>query len=260
MAGVVVTGLWRYPVKSVGGEQVERLRFTADGVQGDRAFAIATRTGGRVLTARRSPELLEATARRLGDAVELTLPDGSTVHSDDPESADRLSDWLHLDVELRRPSGQAVQVEEYLTESAKLASFELPQWGFVDESPVHVLSEDLLAQGREWHPDGVWDVRRFRPNVVLSAGELPQRGPIAAGRVLLDVTGPCRRCVMISMAQRGLAKDRELLRAVVTRSDKTFGVYANVLRTGVVCTGDQVATPEAEPGFVAVSRGERGIR
>jgi uncharacterized protein YcbX len=181
------------------------------------------------------------------------------VDSDDPRAGDRLSDWLGFEVELRRPSGRAEQVDEYLTESAELTSFDLPPWGFADESPVHLLSEDTVARAREWYPDGSWDVRRFRPNVVLSAGELPEHGPIAVGRVLLQVTGLCRRCVMITLPQRELARDTEILRAVVTQADKTFGSYANVLRTGVVRMGDQVAAPLAEPGFAAASSAERGM-
>ena len=72
-----VMELWRYPVKSLQGEQLESVEASADGFEGDRRFAIYDLETGLGLTARRVPELLFASARWREDGmVEITLPDG----------------------------------------------------------------------------------------------------------------------------------------------------------------------------------------
>src|SRR5437763_11959924 len=92
-----VSELWRYPVKSLQGEQVDSVAVTADGLEGDRRFAIYDVETGFGLTARRVPELLFASARWRDDGlVEITLPDGSR-----PREDDALSAWLGRPVDLR---------------------------------------------------------------------------------------------------------------------------------------------------------------
>src|SRR2546421_2075985 len=92
-----VSELWRYPVKSLQGEQVDSVAVTADGLEGDRRFAIYDVETGFGLTARRVPELLFASARWQDDGmVEITLPDGSR-----PRDDDALSAWLGRPVALR---------------------------------------------------------------------------------------------------------------------------------------------------------------
>ena len=244
---VRVSSLWRYPVKSVGGEQMTELRLGTDGVVGDRAFALRVLLNGRILTARRVPELLAASARWLGGEVELTLPHGKAVCSDDPACDAVLSDWLGRPVALVRPSGDTAAVEEYCSApDADWSTFDLPSWGFVDEAPVHLLSEGALRTAQGWHPGGDWDVRRFRPNIVVAAAT-PGRvedgligGEFSIGQAVVGVTGDCKRCVMVTQPQPGLDKDRETLRSVVTNAGKALGVYAQVRRAGAVRLADQV--------------------
>jgi uncharacterized protein len=88
--GVRIAELWRYPVKSLQGERLDAAAVTADGLDGDRQFAIFDVESGLGLTARRAPELLFASARMRADGTaEITLPDGSLAETDDT-----LSDWL----------------------------------------------------------------------------------------------------------------------------------------------------------------------
>jgi hypothetical protein len=88
---VRVAELWRFPVKSLQGEQLGSATVTAAGIVGDRAFAIFDVATGLGLTARRIPELLDASARVVDDGAppEITLPDGSIARDDAA-----LSDWL----------------------------------------------------------------------------------------------------------------------------------------------------------------------
>ena len=96
-----VVSLWRYPVKSMQGEELEVATIGDLGIVGDRQWALVDLGTGLALTARRVPELLFASARLVGDPsrpdVEIELPDG-TVTTDDAA----LSAWLGRDVELRR--------------------------------------------------------------------------------------------------------------------------------------------------------------
>ena len=97
---VRVLELWRYPVKSLQGEQLSSVAITSDGLDGDRRFAIFDAETGFGLTGRRVPELLFASARLAdGGDVEITLPDGSTAADDEALSA-----WLGRRVTLRSAS------------------------------------------------------------------------------------------------------------------------------------------------------------
>ncbi|MFL6126128.1 MOSC domain-containing protein [Actinophytocola sp.] len=256
MNRAAVGELWRYPVKSMGGEPVAELMLD-HGVVGDRAFAVVSVATGRVLTAKRVPELLDATARWLGSAAEITLPGGPTIRSDNPDVDAAISRWLGQPVRLARPAGRTVAVEEYQGDpdgSAELATFDLPAWSFVDDAPVHLLSWDSVQAGQRWYPGGNWDLRRFRPNIVLTSAvpdpgrDTPATRPgegavgdeLQVGQAIVEVTGSCKRCVMVTQPQRGLPKDREVLRSIISRAGATFGTYVSVRRGGAVRCGDPV--------------------
>ncbi|SNX63424.1 hypothetical protein SAMN06272735_5232 [Streptomyces sp. TLI_55] len=241
--------LWRYPVKSMGGERTDRLFLAPSGVVGDREFAVVVAATGRVLTAKREPRLLDATARRHEAGAELTLPDGRRFTTADPDADAILSDWLGQAVGLRRQTGRVHTVEEYREDPAEpssLSTFDLPAGKFVDEAPVHLLTEGALRTAGARHPDGTWDVRRFRPNVLLSGPEedvaLGTRAQI--GNVLLDLTKATQRCVMVTQPQHDLPKDREILRSLVRACAGTFGVYATVARPGTVLLGDTLVAED----------------
>jgi uncharacterized protein YcbX len=92
-----ISQLWRYPVKSMAGERLERCRIARLGVLGDRGWALRDETAGEIRGAKKLPELLRCTARYLEEPadgtippVEMTLPDGTRLRSDDPAAAARL--------------------------------------------------------------------------------------------------------------------------------------------------------------------------
>ena len=104
-----VAQLWRYPVKSMQGEPLDTAVLEADGLRGDRTWALRDVTTGKVLTARREPRLLMATARLTdtGDPV-VTLVDGTTVIGTGAAVDAALSQWLGRTVTWR---GRKFQVE-----------------------------------------------------------------------------------------------------------------------------------------------------
>lgn len=111
MAFAQVTALWRYPVKSLGGEQVEQIDIATNGPHGDRLWAVRDLERDVTATARRIPKLLGATARYVapvapdagpGNApeVEISFPDGTVCSSNDPDVHKKLSDLVDRDVRL----------------------------------------------------------------------------------------------------------------------------------------------------------------
>ena len=241
-----VVELWRYPVKSMAGEPLTQLRLGPDGVEGDRTFALIDARTGKILTAKRAPQLLQASTRWLGEAVEIILPEAAPVHSDDPAASRLLSAWLGQTVRLDRSAARAATVEYEIDsrDPTALAEFALLPGTFVDEAPLHILSDGSLRAARAWHPDGAWQVRRFRPNIVLGTplAEPVEDGwagrHVRLGEAVVEVTGPCRRCVMVSHAQGELAKDSGILRSLTRQHRVGFGVYADIIRTGVVWVAD----------------------
>src|SRR5688572_15160165 len=107
---MIIQQLWRYPVKSLGGEQLTDCAVSATGLDGDRRWGIVDDATGNVLTARRTPELLFASARLVTpEEVEITLPDGRVTRE-----STVLSDWLKTSVTLQRAGDEGAVCENPL--------------------------------------------------------------------------------------------------------------------------------------------------
>jgi uncharacterized protein YcbX len=114
---------------------------------------------------------------------------------------------------------------------------------------VHLLTTATLDRLGELYPQGRFEVRRFRPNIVVeSASE--EKGfvenawighTLAIGdRVRLSITGPCARCVMTTLPQGDLPRDPGILRAAAQHNQVNVGIYAAVLRGGTIRRDDPV--------------------
>jgi uncharacterized protein YcbX len=235
-----VTGLWRYPVKSMGGEPLPRADIGTGGIRGDRAFAVVDRASGRVLSAKREARLLLASARLAAeDEAVLTLPDGA-VSSDDPGVDEALSAWLDRDVRLARP----VEGERATIEAEDDEEFQSPAGRFFDSrSTLHLLTSASLRAAAGLH-DGDWDVHRFRPNVLvaLEGEEFVEEGwgEVLLGSARARVRTPTNRCVLTTHEQAFLPRDRDLLRALRAGNDGNLGVYLDPVEPGMVIVGDVV--------------------
>ena len=114
---------------------------------------------------------------------------------------------------------------------------------------VHLLSTATLDWLQKRYPQGRFEVRRFRPNIVVEAAS-SETGFIENGwtgqtltigdDVRLSITGPCGRCVMTTLAQRELPKDSGILRTAVQENMGHVGVYAAVVRGGTIRRGDRL--------------------
>jgi len=234
-AVVNVVELWRYPVKSLQGEQVDAIEITTTGLSGDRSFALFDAETGVGLTARRVPELLFASARTQPDgSVAITLADG-TVASDD----DALSAWLGRRVTLRgRESHLDRRYENPLDFEDEAHSewieFDGATAAFHDSAraQVSLVSIGTLAG---------WDRRRFRANVLLDGGgeEELVGSDVALGDTTLRFTMAIPRCVMTTRAQPdGIERDLDVLRTINRERAGCIAVGAVVLTAGAVRVGD----------------------
>lgn len=254
--GVTVRELWRFPVKSMQGVAVEELAFGERGVDGDRMWAVVDPAAGRVLSAKRWPALLLASAADDGPGatVRVTLPDGGTHEAGDPATDAALSAWLDHEVRLQRPpAGDGLPYElptEAWDDGSATWEFPGPPGGpFVDLAAAHLLTTASLRAAAALHPEGQWVVRRFRPSALLDAdgddfaedawiGE-----PVALGEeAVLEPFMPTVRCAMTTRAQPGgVDRDVEIAKALNRHHDLNLGVYCAVQRPGTVRVGDKVS-------------------
>jgi hypothetical protein len=264
-----VVSLWRYPVKSMMGEELNATDVTEGGLVGDRQFAVVDAATGKVAGAKnprkwgnffdfRAAYVEPPKAESKLPSVRLTLPDGTLVTSEESELDQILSRALGREVKFAQAPGngevRGATAEEYWPDMDGLdyrdtvTDWELPPGTFFDLAIVHVLTTATLDRLRELYPEGKFEVRRFRPNVVVGCDG---RGFVEndwIGRTLaigddvrLRVTGPCPRCVMTTLPQGDLPKDPGILRTAAQENAANVGVYAGVLRGGTVRRGDAVA-------------------
>lgn len=233
---LTVTQLWRYPVKSMQGVRIDAADVDELGIQHDRQWGLVDGRTGLVLTARRVPALLEATPAVTGDEVAITLPDG-TVTADDRV----LSDWLGRPVALRRPGADERGYYE-IAENDDDPDSDWIQWhgpkGVWHDSTrtrISIIAEEAL---------GGWDVRRFRPNVVVAGGDERTLvdSDVTIGSVRLRVMKEIDRCVIVTRPQPGIARDKSVLVDIHRTRSGNLGVGAVVRERGRIAIGDPVET------------------
>jgi uncharacterized protein len=263
-AGTVV-GLWRYPVKSMMGEELNATEITERGLLGDRQFALVDAATGKVAGAKnprkwgnffdfRAAYVEPPEANATLPAVRLTLPNGTALTSESENVNEVLSGALGRAVELAHVRAeQESSAEEYVPDIEGLehrdtvTEWELPAGTFYDLAVVHLLTTATLDRLRELYPAGRFEARRFRPNIVISTAEQGfvennwlGRTVTVGNTVRLRITRPCPRCVMTTLAQGDLPKDPGILRTAAQNNAANIGVYADVISAGAIHRGDPV--------------------
>jgi uncharacterized protein YcbX len=246
----------RYPVKSLQGEVVSSLEVEPDGLRGDRCWGIRDETTGRVLTGRRAPHLLFATAALAPDGTPvITLPTGVTCEGPGAQTDAALSEWLDKPVRLVSSVGAPAARAEYFADATDDASeaieWTMPADRFVDALPLLVLTTASLRTAAALYPEGDWHVRRFRPNLVVDLAGVGWvedswcgRSTVRIGAVELRPQEPCIRCTMVTRPQPDLRADRDIFRTLARHHGGHFGAWTAVTATGTVRVGDEV---RAEP-------------
>jgi uncharacterized protein len=243
-----VEAIFRYPVKSMGGDRLETAKLGWHGVDGDRRLAfrrIDDRSGFPWLTAGKLPGLLLFAPQRREDGGEGDLP--THVRTPDGEEMPVFGD--DLATEVGRRYGAPVQMMQL-------------NRGIFDDASISVIASDTVREigrlaGRNL------DVRRFRPNVVVRLlRSVPFQEDEWLGGVLsfgegddapaITVTMRDVRCSIVNFDPDSASPTPEVLKAVVRANQNNAGIYGTVTRTGRLAVGQTIllrpATGKRERG------------
>jgi len=275
-----VESVWRYPAKSMMGDRFPSLPVETGGIVGDRGWAVRDDVRGGIRGAKKIGGLMALHARYVEEPrpgspapeIEVIAPDGRRARSGDEEVHAQLSELLDhpvtlcplqpasdldhyrrgppdsddFEAELRAIFGREPHEPIPSLEGLPLdvlAEFESPPGTYFDVFPIHVLTDRSLQTLAAVAPGATFDVRRFRPNLVVSMdadveGDFPEQDwtgrTLRVGDVELEITAPCPRCIMVTREVAGLGEDRAVLRAIVSEAEQHVGVYATVRGAGTL--------------------------
>lgn len=202
-----ISGLWRYPVKSMGGETLQSAQLDLWGVCGDRVWAVKEQGRDAILGAKKLPALMQCSARfstepsanNRSAPISISLPDGTALRGEDPALQASLGTLLGQPVELapivdpsgteqfrRAPPPPGTDMTAYLREMfartpdeplpdlsvfpPEVMTYEAPPGTWFDALPILVMTTQTLAALSSARPESAFDVQRFRPNILIDAG------------------------------------------------------------------------------------------
>jgi uncharacterized protein YcbX len=243
-----VEGIFRYPVKSIGGERLEVANLGWHGIDGDRRLAfrrIDDRSGFPWLTASKLPDLLLFAPHRPEEGAQGDLP--TYIRTPDGDDLPVFGEDLATDV--GRRYGAPVQMMQL-------------KHGIFDEASISVIASDTVREIGRLAGQGP-DVRRFRPNIVV---RLERSGPFQEdewlGGVLsfgqgddapaITVTMRDVRCSMLNLDPESARPAPEMLKAVVRANQNNAGIYGAVTRIGRLAVGQTMLLR------AAIEKRERG--
>lgn len=265
VTGTVVS-IWRYPVKSMLGEELNSSYVTERGLIGDRVYALIDQETGKVASAknpRKWGELFDFRSIFMDQPqivenippIRITFPDGTHMFSDQDDIHHNLSKILGREVRLMRASLDNPSYEEYwpdidgLAQRKAVTDEAMPSQTFFDIAVIHLLTTSTINRLRELYPKGRFEVRRFRPNIVIELASeetgfienlwVGKTITIAEG-IVLRIIGPCTRCVMTTLPQGDLPKDLGILSTIAKHNHVNVGVYATVHQGRTIHRGDPV--------------------
>jgi uncharacterized protein len=264
-----IAALWRYPVKSLLGEQIPVAEVTDRGLAGDRGFALLNGETGKIASAkvpRLWRELLRYGAALTPAGPRLTAPDGTEVPDADALSTllgrpVALTDVAPADGTLDRSRPEEVLEAGVAAEvTADVVGFgsAAPPGTFFDFAPVHLITTATLARIAALSPRDTTEAERFRPNLLIDTGDVEGfvendwygRDLRIGDEVVLHVMALTPRCAVPTLAHGPLPRDLDALRVparhnrVAALPDRApepcAGAYAQVVRGGRIREGDRV--------------------
>ena len=194
--------IWRFPVKSMQGDTVERCTVTPQGVAGDRRWAMRDEGRSEIQWGKRYPQLMLCSARYRAEPrgdeitpVDITFPDGETIGSDDKRVNIKLSELVEREATLRaiEPSSNLEFYKRYKPDEEEfqkeirdvfarepgepvpdisffpeiLVDHVAVPGTFFDNEEIHMITTASMDYMRGKNPDANWDIRRFRPNFYI---------------------------------------------------------------------------------------------
>lgn len=276
-----VAEIWSYPVKSMLGSTVPSAELDAAGIRGDRLWAVRDAATGALRGGKKLGELMRCSATLDSGSTErarIVLPDGTQTGTDASDVHQRLSAVLGADVVLAgrpgpgdSPRGREAppvgvdplseiravmgrEDDEPLPDFAvfpeDVLQYEGPLAGYYDAFPLLIMTTSTMRTLQAALPDSVIDIRRFRPSVVVDTGDEPGYPEFTWGKgtrwrigeAVVEIDAPCPRCVMPTRAiNADIPADRSILRYIVRELDQNLGVYARVIQSGRISSGDELS-------------------
>ena len=276
MSTASVATIYRYPVKSMMGETLSEADIGEAGIPGDRSWAVRDEKCGGIRGGKKIPQLMTLAAQSGTAAPLITAADGDSASA----SSERINDWLSgklnhpvtlwpllpadqldhyrrgapdtedFEQELRAVFGRLP--DEPLPDLAgfeELLEFESPPGTYFDAFPISIISQQSLNTMNQLEGESRFDVRRFRPNLLVdvpgSDHSFPEQAwvgkTLAIGSVTLKIDTTCPRCAMTTHGFDDLPQDPQIMRKMVANSEGNLGIYASVVKVGKVATGDSVS-------------------
>ena len=275
-----LTHIYRYPVKSMGGDTLNSADLGPRGIPGDRCWTLKDEERGGIKGGKRFPALMgmhaaldrAPTDGERSPPATITLSDGRQIRSGDSDANTRLTEAVgapvslwplpedQLDHDRRMPPPAGTDPVAALREvfartedeplpdlsafPAELMTYEAPPGTYFDAYPLLLMSHASLASMQAAAGESNFDVRRFRPNLLVDTGDsgFPEEAwagrHVRIGSAELKIEMVCPRCVMTTHGFGDLPKDPKIMRTLVQRNDGNLGVYATVSQPGTVQVGD----------------------
>jgi uncharacterized protein YcbX len=224
-----VAGLWRFPVKSMGPEELREIRVSWHGLAGDRRWAFIrdgqVLSGTPWLTISRRPDMVRYRPwfvepdRPDASRTMVRSPSGEAFDVVDPALADELGDGIRVIKQDR---------------------------GIFDAMPLSVITTQSVA-GVSALVGAELDVLRFRPNLVIEAADrtaFPEDAWVGrvlrVGRMRMRVDARDQRCAVVNVDPATAVRDSDVLRAITRHRQLSLGVYGTTVEPGHVAAGDSV--------------------
>ncbi len=233
----IIKSIYRYPVKSMAGEELTSAELGWHGIEGDRRFAFM-RTGNMSgfpwLTASKMPELIRYKAYHINGGD----PSSPIVRVRTPDGADTEVEHESLRQQLAAAFGSEVTL-------IRVGN------GIFDDAPVSLISMTTLAILETESGCGNLDARRFRPNLLIEpTGDAPVREDAWVGKAVLfgnhanapslRVTIKDIRCVMVNLDPETAVAEPRVLKTIARSRQNCAGVYASVMNAGTLSVGDGI--------------------
>ncbi|MFA7353822.1 MAG: MOSC N-terminal beta barrel domain-containing protein [Sulfurimonadaceae bacterium] len=264
-----VASLFRYPVKSMAGEQIESTLINKKGVIGDRKYALIDTKTGKIVSAknpRKWPNIFKYYAKYISEPteynhadIEIIFPNNLNIKSTQEDVNEVLSSAFNAEIKLTSTVPKKVQLEEYFADIEEIQQHDsvsdanMAEGTFFDLGMIHLLTTSTIKKFEELYPDGDFHIKRFRPNIVINLnskeiGFIENKWigkNIAIGdEVILKIKEPCPRCVMTTLEQDDLPKDINILKTILKNNSGNLGIYADVVRGGTIKDNDLITILE----------------
>jgi uncharacterized protein YcbX len=222
------------------GESLKRAEIAETGISGDRAYQLRDQ-GGKILgPVPQSSSRTERSILGLGASLDETRG-GSLLRIafEDEVASIETPDFA-------RKLDSAVGIPVKLEESSTLET--RTKRG----RAIHIVSNSSLRALKKSYPAGDFDVRRFRPNIVLDLGRDAEDfaeeswvgGSLNVGEVVLKVEKPNERCTVTTLPQGNLREDKRILETIIDANERNLGIMCSVVKGGGIAVGDSVFVAE----------------